>query len=202
MLMLALAVALPAYARDLPLVCEGSERFANGEADTELARCRPTDSATAAQWALKLGEAMGRAGMHPIMKRGPLGPHVAAFCDGGMVSASMVVQGDHFDVWLSQEHLAIRHSDQPVLPKGASVVGDQSDERHRLLSVALAVPYRESGALVAATLAELGAERLSHEAAGVGEIGRVRWLGRQGTYQLRANGAGATYLVMFVGARQ
>ena len=194
---LLLVTALPDFARDLPLVCEQSERFASGDADTELSRCRPTDEASPAQWALKLGVAMGQAGLHPIMKHGPLGPHVAAVTPAGMVSASMIVRGAAFDIWLSEEHLAVRRTDSPVLPKGATIVGDQSDERHHLLSVALAVPFRESGALVAATLAELGAERLTHEAAGVGEIGRVRWLGREGTYQLHANGARGTYLVMF-----
>lgn len=202
LLTLMLIVSLPAYARDLPLVCQESERFASGEADTELARCQPTDTATPAQWALKIGEAMGRQGLHPIMKRGPLGPHVAAFTEGGMMSASMVVKGDHFDVWLSEEHLAVRRVDHPVLPKGATIVGDQSDDRHHLLSVALAVPYRESSALVKATLAELGAELLSHEPAGGGEMGRVRWLGREGTYQLQSNGTQATSLVMFVAERK
>jgi hypothetical protein len=197
-----LLIALPAFARDLPLACQESERFASGAADTELARCRPTDTATAAQWALKLGEAMGRNGLHPTVTHGPLGLHVASLTDEGMVSATFVTAGAKFDIWISEEHFAAHASDEPVLPKGATIVGDQNDDRHRLLTVALAVPFRESAALVGATLAELGAERLTHENAKGGEVGRVRWLGREGMYQLRGDGAHATYLVMFVGQRR
>lgn len=164
---------------------------------------------------------MHRAGLSPVLRQAPLGPHLAWVAVDRIVSASFVVnEGKVIELWLSEQRfLAKQVEPLPTLPLGAEVLSEQVDGAgRRMLVIALSSELSTSDALRDAVFAALdivpaetaapsearanpSARRLTHPGSGrsVANAGRIRWGRQAGFYEVTALGRAHSALTLYAG---